>query len=72
LATDLLRHELADLLEERGWRWRRGNGVRGWQDPLKPDGELLGIIAALGRELRREDCPGEEFDRAARREGLLA
>ena len=72
MATDLLRHQLADLLQERGWRWRRGSGVRGWQDPLKPDGELLGAIAALSRELRREERPGEEFDRAARQEGLLA
>lgn len=72
MATELLRHQVADLLEERGWRWRRGSNVRGWQDPLKPDGELLGIVAAIHCELRREERPGEEFDRAMRREGLLA
>lgn len=65
-----LQSELARLLEARGWRIRN-LGVRCWQDPLKPDGELLGVTAAIGRELRREKDPGVEFDRAARREGLL-
>ena len=68
MTSPLLRHQLASLLEDRGWRWRRGSGVRGWQDPLKPDGELLGYSAAIDREIRREDTPGEEFERAVRRE----
>ncbi len=65
-----LQSDLARLLETRGWRVVN-MGVRCWQDPLKPDGEPLGVTAAIGRELRREKDPGVEFDRAARLEGLL-
>ena len=66
-----LQEELARLLESRGWRVCNLS-VRCWQDPLSPDGELLGVTAAIGRELRREKDPGAEFDRAVRREGLLS
>lgn len=66
-----LSHALAQILEELGWRYRRGIPPRCWQDPLNPSGELVGMQAALSRELRRERFPGEEIDRALRREAPL-
>lgn len=59
--------QIAHLLERRGWRIRNF-GVRCWQDPLQPDGELLGSIAAVEREIRRDKDPHREIDRAIRRE----
>lgn len=65
-----LQEQLGEILTVRGWRLV-GFGVRCWQDPLRPDGELLGVSAALSTELRREADPGVEVDRALHREGLL-
>lgn len=65
--TRTLQETLARLLEDRGWRIRSFD-VRCWQDPLIPDGEPVGIIAAIHRELRREKDPHAEIDRALRRE----
>lgn len=63
MSARTLQEELAALLQARGWRYRNLD-VRCWQDPLNPDGELVGVIAAVHRELRREKDPGAEIGRA--------